>query len=145
MSDQKHVNVEFFTPEDVGPRVWGREILVALSPGKYIGKLILMNAGTAGGLQKHHLKDETTYLHSGEAWVDFDPGTGKTERRKIVAGQSVRFPPGAVHRVTAITDCVIFEASTPHFNDRVRVEEQYGETIPEGGLPTTRMEDVEIR
>jgi hypothetical protein len=49
---QNHVNVEFFTPEDVGPRIWGREILVAHVPGKYTGKLIKMNAGAAGGLQK---------------------------------------------------------------------------------------------
>lgn len=141
----EHVHVEFFTPEDVGPRNWGREILVAHAPGKYVGKLIMMNAGAAGGLQKHHLKDEVSYIHAGEVWVDYDPGNGQLERKRLGPGQSVRFPTGAVHRVTAITDCIIFEASTPHFNDRVRVEEQYGETIPEGGLPSTTIDEVETR
>jgi hypothetical protein len=41
-----------------------------------------------------------------------------------------------VHQVRAITDCVFFEASTPHFDDRERLEARYG--LPEtGGLPTT--------
>jgi len=36
-----------------------------------------------------------------------------------------------------VTDCVFFEASTPHFNDRERMEAQYG--LPDtGGLPSTR-------
>jgi hypothetical protein len=45
-------------------------------------------------------------------------------------------PAGAPHRVRAMTDCTFYEWSTPVFNDRVRVELEYGE--PEaGGLPTT--------
>lgn len=140
-----HVKAEFFTPEDVGPRNWGTETLVAHVQGKYTGKLIKMNPGAAGGLQKHHLKDECSYMYSGEAWVDYDAGDGKLTRRKIVAGETVHFPTGAVHRVTAITECIIFEVSTPHFNDRVRVEEQYGEKIPEGGLPSTTIDQVETR
>jgi hypothetical protein len=42
-----------------------------------------------------------------------------------------------VHQVEAVTNCIFFEASTPHLDDRVRVEEKYG--LPaDGGLPTTR-------
>jgi len=54
------------------------------------------------------------------------------------------FPPGAVHQEEAITDCTIIEASTPHFNDRVRVEEKYGVNI-NGGLPSTTIDEVEER
>lgn len=129
-------SIRIFAPKDVGERTWGREILVADTPN-YIGKLLLMRAGAAGGLQYHEQKVETSYLHSGEAWIDTDDGDGKLTRYKLDAGMSVHIPAGVVHRVTAITDCVFFEASTPHFDDRVRVEARYGE--PEtGGLPTTR-------
>jgi mannose-6-phosphate isomerase-like protein (cupin superfamily) len=141
---ETHIPVDFFQVHDVGPRNWGREILIAHSPGKYTGKLLLMNAGAKGGLQRHHLKDETSYIYSGEAMLTYDPGDGVLVEKKLVAGESVRFPPGCVHRVEAITDCVIFEASTPHFNDRVRMETAYGLVEPEG-LPSTTIDQVETR
>lgn len=142
---QEHITVTFSKPTDVGPRNWGREILVSHVPGLYTGKVLMMNAGTRGGLQKHQLKNECGYLFSGEMWFDYDAGDGKLTRRKLVPGDSVQIPPGTVHREEAITDCIIFETSTPHFNDRVRMEEQYGEKIPEGGLPSTTIDEVETR
>jgi hypothetical protein len=53
----------------------------------------------------------------------------------------VHFSPGVVHQEEAITDCVLIEASTPHFNDRVRVEEIYGSSDI-AGLPTTAIDDI---
>ncbi len=134
--------VEFFAPKDIGPREWGREILVAHSKGKYIGKVIMMKAGTKGGLQKHRIKDETGYLFSGELLVRYDKGDGNLSEVKMTAGQSIHIPPGAVHQEEAITDCIIFETSTPVFDDRVRMEEAYGLKI-EGGLSTTTNPRIE--
>ena len=138
----EHVTVKIFTPEDVGPRAWGREILVAHSRGKYTGKILMYNAGAKGGLQYHRLKDETSYLFSGEMLLRYDTGDGHLTETKISAGQSVSIPAGAVHQEEALTDCIIFEASTPVFDDRVRMEEQYG-LKREGGLPTTMNPRVE--
>ena len=142
---QEHVNVDFFQPESVGERDWGEEILVALSPGKYSGKVLKMKAGHVGGLQFHHMKDESAYIVSGELRFYFDKGDGKLDSRILKAGDCVRIPPGAIHREEAITDVVIFETSTPHFNDRCRVEERYGEPTNEGGLPSTTSEEVETK
>jgi len=114
---------------------WGTETLVAWGPG-YIGKVLRYSAGKAGGLQSHRQKDETFYLHEGEAWVDYDPGDGTLARVRMAAGMSFHIQPSTPHRFTAITDCVVFEASTPHFDDRVRLEAEYGEPDT-GGLPTT--------
>jgi hypothetical protein len=46
-----------------------------------------------------------------------------------------------VHQTEAITDVVYIEASTPHFNDRVRVEDKYG-VESTGGLPSTTIDEV---
>lgn len=123
-------------PRDMGDRTWGDEMLVIDTPS-YIGKLLLMRAGEAGGLQKHAEKDEASFLFEGSAWVYTDTGDGELRRFLWVSGTAIHIPPGAVHKVEAIEDCVIFECSTPHFNDRIRLEAFYG--LPEtGGLPTTR-------
>ncbi len=143
MSDKKQIH--FFKPMDVGPREWGREILVAHIPGIAIGKLILQYAGKKGGLQKHHLKNESHFLAQGEMIVRYDAGDGTLTEKIIIAGESVHIPPGVVHQTEAITDCVIFETSTPHFNDRVRMEAYYGLPVSHGGLPSTNLEDVETR
>lgn len=128
-------SVELRAPIQVGKRDWGYELLIAQTD-QYIGKVLEMHPWTAGGLQYHREKVETFYLHAGEAWVDYDTGDGKITSLLMRPGMSVHVPAGAVHRVRATDRCVFFEVSTPHFNDRVRVEKEYGE--PEvGGLPTT--------
>ena len=132
---------EFPVSQDVGPRDWGEETLLALVSGKYSLKKLTLKAGCKGGLQYHHVKDECGYLVSGELRIRYDEGNGVLSERLLSSGDTFHFPPGAVHQEEAITDCEIIEVSTPHFNDRVRVEARYG--LPEGGgLPTTRIEDV---
>jgi len=141
----EHVNVEFSTPEDVGPRNWGREILVALIPGVATGKVLMMNKGAKGGLQYHQLKNEAAYLYAGEMIFRYDEGDGILKERVLKAGDSVRIPPGAVHQEEAVTDCIIFEISSPVFNDRVRMEPAYGKEIPEGGLPSVPLTEVQVK
>lgn len=127
--------IENFEPYELGPRTWGRELLIAHTK-HYIGKILEMKAGKAGGLQYHVDKDETFFLFSGKATLESD-ADGALVATPLVPGMSIRVPPGAPHRVTAETDCIFFEVSTPHFDDRVRCEVEYGQ--PEvNGLPTTR-------
>lgn len=133
MSDLPQVRV--LLPKDMGDRPWGSELLVAHGPG-YLGKVLFMEAGKAGGLQKHAEKDETSYLLDGAAWVYTDTGDGQVTRFLWQAGSSIHIPPGSVHKVEALEDCIIFEASTPHFHDRIKLEGLYG--LPEGGLPTSK-------
>ena len=128
-------SITLFPPRSVGQRDWGVELLIAQTP-EYIGKVLFMDAGKAGGLQFHAEKIETFYLFSGSAWVDYDAGDGQLSRLAMSPGMSVHVPAGAPHRVTAISDSVFFECSTPVFNDRVRCEADYGEPNV-GGLPTT--------
>jgi quercetin dioxygenase-like cupin family protein len=41
-------------------------------------------------------------------------------------GDAIHVPPGTVHRMTAIEDCDVLEASTPELNDVVRLQDNYG-------------------
>lgn len=128
-------SIALFPPRELHPRPWGREIVIAQTD-TYLVKLLIMKAGAAGGLQYHATKVESFFLQEGQAFVDYDAGDGKLSRLPMSPGMTVHVPAGAVHRVTAITDCTFIEGSTPVFDDRVRVEAEYGE--PEvGGLPTT--------
>lgn len=113
-----------------------------LAPGKYTLKRIEMKKGAKGGLQYHHLKDEAGVMLKGEMLVRWDDGSGSLRKFICKPGDSFHFPPGAVHQSEALTDCCYIEASTPHFNDRVHVEYDYGLPEESGGLPSTRLEDV---
>ena len=120
-------------------REWGVETFIVESPA-YLGKLLHMKPGTKGGLQYHVEKDEAFYLLSGEAIVRTNidvNGHDTLLEIRMVQGQGFRIPPGAIHQVEAVTDCILIEWSTPVYDDRVHVESRYG--LPEaGGLPTTR-------
>ena len=48
------------------------------------------------------------------------------EEVPLLAGEAFRVRPGTIHRMQAITDCDIMEASTPHLDDVVRLEDRYG-------------------
>jgi quercetin dioxygenase-like cupin family protein len=81
---------------------------------------------------------------SGQMLIRYDLGDKILQEKIVNAGEVVHFPPGLVHQEEAITDCEIIEASSPHFNDRVRVETNYGFGSPQG-LPTTLETEIEVR
>lgn len=137
--------VAFPEPKDLGPREWGTEMLLLHSPEKYIMKMITMEKNAKGGLQYHRLKDEGGIMVSGSMEVRYDDGKGELISRIVKRGDAFHFPAGAVHQSIAHTDCCYIEVSTPHFNDRVHVEDKYGLPHEMGGLPTTRLDEVECR
>ena len=51
---------------------------------------------------------------------------GPLTKREMKPGEAVHVTPKTVHRMTAITDCDIFEVSTPELQDVVRLEDRYG-------------------
>ena len=110
--------IEKFTPRALGPKDWGIELLVAHTP-YYTGKVLSMRAGTSGPFQYHAQKDETFYLYSGVARITWKDAEGFVRESEMQPGESYHVPPGAAHKVSAVSDCVFFEASTPHFDDRV--------------------------
>jgi len=106
------------------PKPWGYEIHWAVSE-RYVGKILHIDAGHALSLQYHKLKDETVYVQSGKLLYEIEID-GVLTTREMGPGDSIHVPPGTVHRMTAIDDCDILEASTPELNDVVRLEDRYG-------------------
>jgi len=138
------VDIIFPKQEFVGGRDWGEEKLVALIPGVLSLKILTINKGKKGGLQYHHKKNECGYIFSGEMLIRFDKGDGVLNEKILRAGDSFHFPPKSVHQEEALSDCIIVEASTPFFNDRVRVEDVYGSPT-KGGLSSVKESDVIFR
>ncbi len=103
---------------------WGHELVWAQTE-RYVGKLLHVNAGHRLSLQYHRQKDETIHLWSGRLLLVVDEGQGLTER-EMATGESYHIVPGTKHRMIAITDCDILEASTPELDDVVRLEDAYG-------------------
>ena len=141
---KKHVNVVFPNTKNLGERDWGKEDLLVVIPGLLSLKRIKIKKGSKGGLQYHHKKNECGYLVSGNLIIRYDEGNGKLKEKILKPGASFYSPPGAVHQEEALTDCIIIEASSPHFNDRVRVEEKYGMSSKDG-LPSTLENEVEFK
>ena len=137
-------SVVFPVAQSVGERPWGTEDLLALVSKQFSVKRLKIKAGNKGGLQYHRFKDEVAVMISGQMLIRYDLGDKIIQEKIVSAGEVVHFPPGLVHQEEAITDCEIIEASSPHFNDRVRVEENYGFGSPKG-LPTTLETEIEIR
>ncbi|MGW8265330.1 MAG: cupin domain-containing protein [Longimicrobiales bacterium] len=108
---------------------WGYELIWAHTPF-YVGKILHVNAGEALSLQYHEVKDETIFLLSGEMRFWAGPTAEALELVSLAAGESFRVKPGTVHRMEALSDCDILEASTSHLDDVVRIQDRYGR-IPE--------------
>ena len=132
---------EFPKSESVGPRDWGEEILVSLVPQKFMMKKLYINKGSKGGLQYHRLKDEVHIIIKGKMLITYDNGEGELVNKVLVEGDVAHYPPGTIHQEEALEDCYIIEASTNHFNDRVRCEDLYGVEVLEG-LPSTEPEEI---
>lgn len=139
----KSKKVKFPKKKILGKRIWGKEELLVLIPKVLTLKKLFIKKGSKGGLQYHHKKNECGVIISGKLLVKFDNGNKKLKTKTLKSGDTFHFPPGAVHQEEAKTDCVIIEASSPHFNDRVRVESIYG-LKKEPGLPSTKKNQVKF-
>ncbi len=105
---------------------WGCELIWARTE-VYVGKVLFVKAGHSLSLQFHKEKDESWLVQSGRAKLELgEVGESVLNEVVIAAGAAFHYPPGTVHRVTAIEDTTILEVSTPQLDDVVRLEDAYG-------------------
>ncbi len=112
------------TPRRV-EKPWGWELVWAETES-YVGKLLHVRAGQALSLQYHEVKDEAWLVQEGRASLELGEVGGELETVEIGPGDTFRFRPRTVHRVTAIDDLTVVEISTNHLDDVVRLEDRYG-------------------
>lgn len=146
MSKKKNKNFLqkiFPKPKKVGKRPWGDELLLNLIPKTLSLKKLKIKKGNKGGIQYHHKKNECGVIIRGKLLIRYDDGSKILKKKLLKKGDVFYFPPGFIHQEEAVTDCEIIEASSPHFNDRVRVDKKYG--FEEYGLPSTKKKEVILK
>jgi quercetin dioxygenase-like cupin family protein len=114
------------TPRRV-EKPWGHELLWA-ETDLYVGKILHIRAGEALSLQYHRDKDETICVLSGEMLLQTGPTAEDLQDHHLGPEMAFHIAPGTVHRMVGVTDCDVLEASTPHLDDVVRLEDRYGRT-----------------
>jgi mannose-6-phosphate isomerase-like protein (cupin superfamily) len=106
-------------------------MIFAAIDGKYVGKIIHVNAGESLSLQYHNQKEETSSVLSGEALVEHGPSADRLTSDRLGPGDTIHLAPGVLHRITAISDLDFAEVSTAQpgwREDVVRLEDRYGRT-----------------
>ena len=105
---------------------WGHEEVFAYVEGRFCGKAIHVSEGHSLSLQYHELKEETISVQSGRLRVEVGPHEDALEEFVLEPGESIHLVPFTRHRVTALVDTVMLEASTTELTDVVRLEDRYG-------------------
>jgi mannose-6-phosphate isomerase-like protein (cupin superfamily) len=113
-----------FTPRRID-KPWGHETIWA-DTDRYVGKILHIREGHALSLQYHEVKDETICVLKGEMRLVVGPSAEALEDVVMGPGEARRIRPGTIHRMVAVSDCDVLEASTPHLDDVVRLEDRYG-------------------
>ena len=104
---------------------WGYELIWAETKD-YVGKILHIKKGHKLSLQYHRIKEETIIVSSGIMNFVFENDQGVMEEIILNAGEAHHIPTGKKHRMIAVEDCDVYEVSTPHLDDVVRLEDGYG-------------------
>ena len=106
---------------------WGYELW--LSDGTetpYAMKVLYLKKGAKTSLHFHRQKSEHNCIFSGTARMSYEATDGSIQSVVLTAGHVARVMPNAKHRVEALTDVVLFEASSPQLDDVIRVADDTG-------------------
>ncbi len=99
---------------------WGHEEVLERN-AKYAMKTLHIRAGEELSLQYHEVKHETIYCVSGKGSIMVDGNiTG------LAPGVHVVVPPTAQHKIRAVDDMILIEASTPELEDVIRIKDKHG-------------------
>jgi mannose-6-phosphate isomerase-like protein (cupin superfamily) len=99
------------------PKGWGSEIIFENNE-LYCGKLLNFKKGAKFSMHYHLIKDETWFVKEGEFIYRYiNTNNADIIQINLKEGDTVRQLPGQPHQLEALTDGVIFEVSTQHFDD----------------------------
>jgi mannose-6-phosphate isomerase len=104
---------------------WGHELIWAHTD-RYVGKVLVIEAGRRLSLQRHEVKDESIIVTSGRLRLYLEDDDGIVQVEELVAGDHRHVPTGRIHRYEAIERTELMEVSTPELDDVVRLEDDFG-------------------
>ena len=115
---------------------WGYEKwFTGTSNKNFAFKKIFLKKGTKTSLQYHIKKIETNFLFNGNAKLHYMIGKiplkkknfskiSKSIKTKIIRkGSIINVKPKTIHRLEAISNLILFEVSSPHLTDVIRVSD----------------------
>lgn len=106
---------------------WGYEWIWAKTED-YVGKVLHIKKDHQLSLQFHRQKEETILVFKGVMKFLIENEKGEMEEKILREGEAFHIYPKRKHRMIALEDCDVFETSTPHLQDVVRLEDSYGRT-----------------
>lgn len=104
---------------------WGHELIWAHTD-RYVGKVLVIEAGKRLSLQRHEIKDETIYVVGGRLRLFLEDDAGVVRTEELGPGEFRHVATGRIHRYEAIERCELFEVSTPELDDVIRLEDDFG-------------------
>lgn len=104
---------------------WGHEIIWAHTD-RYVGKLLVINAGRRLSFQYHEVKDEWIHVLEGSLRLTLENDVGVDEVRELAVGDGAHVVTGRRHRYEAIDTCRLIEVSTPELDDVIRLQDDFG-------------------
>lgn len=128
MTDSLQFDKSSFTNTPFTKKVqkpWGYEIIFTPANLPYTGKIIHINAGKKLSLQVHDKKQESWILKSGLAKIVWENPQGALIETNLKEDEGYTCAIGQKHRLVGVTDCDIFEVSTPEIGTTYRLEDDY--------------------
>ena len=107
------------------PKPWGYELIWAHTD-RYVGKMLVIEAGKRLSLQRHEVKDESIFVVSGRLRLHLEDDAGTVRVEEIGPGDHRHVATGRIHRYEAIERTELVEVSTPELDDVVRLEDDFG-------------------
>jgi mannose-6-phosphate isomerase len=104
---------------------WGHELIWAVTD-RYVGKVLVIEAGRRLSLQRHEIKDESIFVTSGRLRLYLEDDAGVVRVEELGPGEHRHVPTGRIHRYEAIERVELMEVSTPELDDVVRLEDDFG-------------------
>lgn len=117
IKDLKEVKNEYSNRED---KPWGYEKTI-VSTGKYLTKELYIMKGESTSFHYHAKKDETLHITDGECIIDFED-----ESVVLNKNDTYRIKPRVKHTIRAVENTLLQEYSTPHPDDTLRINDNYG-------------------
>ncbi len=116
IKDLETVKKEYSNKED---KPWGYEKIIIYTE-KYLTKELYLMKSEGTSHHKHSKKDETMHVVAGEVKIIFE-----NEEVSLKVNDKVRIKPETPHTILAIENTILYEYSTPHIDDTIRIKDQY--------------------